>query len=149
VKDAEHEEPVRRGTVYVAPPDTHTIVDRTRRLRLVRGAKVEFSRPAVDVLFTSVAQVYGASAIAAVLTGKLKDGAAGVRAIKRAGGRVLVQEPMTAREPSMPTEAIATGCADFILPLDILSSALVALVAVPGAADLLRVAPPPWALRSA
>jgi two-component system, chemotaxis family, protein-glutamate methylesterase/glutaminase len=84
--------------------------------------------------------------VAVILTGYQSDGSIGCRAVKTQGGRVLVQDPSGARAPGMPSSAIATGCADFVLPLDRISTALRALVSAPGAADLLTVPPPPWAL---
>ncbi|TDH49762.1 chemotaxis protein CheB [Mycobacterium eburneum] len=83
--------------------------------------------------------------IAVIFTGSLADGAEGCRAVKRGGGRVLVQDPATARASSMPANAIATGCADFVLAPDRLATALLALTTAPGAADLLAVPLPPWA----
>jgi two-component system chemotaxis response regulator CheB len=98
-----------------------------------------------DDVLTSVAAAFGPAAIAVELTGMLRDGADGVRAVKRRGGRVLAQDPETARAGSMPSAAIATGCVDFVLPLGRISSALVALTMAPGAAELLAVPLPPWA----
>jgi two-component system chemotaxis response regulator CheB len=83
--------------------------------------------------------------VAVILTGSLADGAEGCRAVKRAGGRVLVQDPAAARASSMPANAIATGCTDFVLPLEKISAALLALTTAPGAAELLTVPLPPWA----
>ena len=85
--------------------------------------------------------------IAVILTGRLADGATGCRAVKRNGGRVLVQEPAEAQAPDMPTNAIATGCADLVLPVDRLATALLALTTAPGAGDLLTVLSPPWVAR--
>jgi two-component system chemotaxis response regulator CheB len=99
-------------------------------------------RPGDAVLASSAG---AAATIAVILTGYLADGAEGCRVVKRLGGRVLVQDPATARAPSMPSNAIATGCADFVLPLARLSTAPVALAVAPGAADLLTVGLPPWA----
>jgi two-component system chemotaxis response regulator CheB len=64
----------------------------------------------------------------------LHDGARGVRLVKRHGGRVLAQDPATARAGSMPSSAIATGCVDFVLPPHRLAAALVALTMAPGGA---------------
>lgn len=133
---------VRPGTVYVAPANRHLLVTPAGTLAISQAPAVQFTRPAADPLFTSVAAVYGERAIGVVLSGMGRDGAAGVRAIKGHGGRVLVQEAATARAAAMPRAALATGCVDFALPLPVIAPALMALVMVPGAATLLRVAPP-------
>ncbi|HEX2055671.1 MAG TPA: chemotaxis protein CheB [Nitrospiraceae bacterium] len=75
------------------------------------------------------------------MSGLGRDGALGARAIKNAGGRVLVQDRTSCASFEMPRAAIETGSADFVLPLEDLASALIALVTVPGAADLFRVTP--------
>jgi two-component system chemotaxis response regulator CheB len=92
----------------------------------------------------AVAGHYGPRAIGVVLSGRLDDGAAGARAIKAAGGRVLVQEPDSAECASMPTGVLATGCFDFVLEPRRIAHALVALVSAPGAAQLLAVRAHPW-----
>lgn len=96
-----------------------------------------------DALLISSART--SPTVAVILTGSLEDGAEGCRVVKGRRGRVLVQDPATARAGSMPASAIATGCADFVLPPDRLASALLALTTAPGAAELLTVPPPPWA----
>jgi two-component system chemotaxis response regulator CheB len=98
-----------------------------------------------DELLVSAAARYGPGVTAVILTGKLSDGALGARAVKRCGGRILVQDPASAAAPGMPSSAIGTGCVDFILPPDRLGSAIVALTVAPGGAELLAVAIPPWA----
>jgi two-component system chemotaxis response regulator CheB len=96
-------------------------------------------------LFRSAAEVSGPRLIGVVLSGMRRDGAQGVQAVRRHGGRVLAQDPATAAAPEMPAAAIATGCVDFVLPPERIASALVALTMAPGAAEFLRVAPPSWA----
>jgi two-component system chemotaxis response regulator CheB len=98
-----------------------------------------------DHLFTSAASAYGPGVVAVVLTGRLADGAEGVRAVRRAGGRVLAQHPDDAQAPGMPNAALATGCVEHALPLPLVAPALVAYAMAPGAADLLAVPVPPWA----
>lgn len=97
------------------------------------------------LLDSAAAAARPSPAIGVVLSGMLRDGADGVRAIKRNGGRVLVQDPATARAPSMPASAIATGCVDYVLPAHRLAPALTALVMAPGGASLLAVPIPHWA----
>jgi two-component system chemotaxis response regulator CheB len=132
---------LRPGTVTVVPGGSTATVDGDARLTLVDGA---CTQPG-DATLASAAAAFGPAAIAVVLSGMLRDGTAGVRAIKRAGGRVLVQDPATAHASSMPSSAIATGCIDHILPPQRIASALVALTMAPGGADLLAVARPHWA----
>lgn len=132
-----HGQFLRPGMIYIAPPDRHLLASRARMVRLAQTPHVEFVRPSADVLFESVAAVYRARAIAVVLTGTRRDGARGAGAIKRAGGRVLVQDEATCAAFGMPQAAIAAGCVDFALPLPAVAPALVALTMVPGAAALL------------
>jgi two-component system chemotaxis response regulator CheB len=99
----------------------------------------------IDAAFTAVAARFGSAAIGVVLTGRLADGAQGVRAIKHAGGFVLAQDPDGAAASDMPVAALATGCVDHRVPLQLIASTLVAVAMAPGAAALLRVAAPPWA----
>lgn len=98
-----------------------------------------------DLVLASAATAVGAGVIGVILTGMLRDGADGVRAVKRKGGRVLVQDPETAQAPGMPLSAIATGCLDFVLPLPHIAPALIALTMAPGGGELLTVTPPSWA----
>lgn len=83
--------------------------------------------------------------IGVILSGMLHDGTEGIRPVKRSGGRILAQDPATARAASMPSSAIATGCVDFVLPPHRLAAALVALTMAPGGASLLAVSAPHWA----
>jgi two-component system chemotaxis response regulator CheB len=132
-------EALRPGRAYVAPPDRHLLVTRDRRVMLTRGTKVRFCRPAADPLFVSAAGTWGGRCLGVVLTGASNDGAAGVQAIKWAGGMSIAQDPLTAEAASMPRSAIATGCVDLVLPLHSIGPAIVALVMARGTADFLRV----------
>ena len=100
------------GTLTVAPAGVHLGMSAERRL--IVGA-VNRANEQADELFASAAGVYGARALAVVLTGRLSDGTRGVQAIKAAGGRVIVQDPETAEQRSMPWNALATGCVDLVL----------------------------------
>jgi two-component system chemotaxis response regulator CheB len=145
VKWAESRDRLRAGTVYVAPPDHHVVVTRPGLITLSQAPKVQFARPSANLLFESVATCYRERAIAVILTGAGSDGARGVRAIKRFGGRVLVQDMSTSKAFSMPDAALRTGCVDFALSLRTIAHALVTLVMVKGAAELFsvpRVTPP-------
>ncbi len=140
VKWAESRETLQAGTVYVAPPDTHVLVNKPGVLTLSKTARVQYARPSANLLFESVARCYQGRAIAVVLTGAGRDGADGVRAIKQFGGTVLVQNCRTSQAFSMPYAAMKTGCVDFVLSLRVIASALVSLVMVRGAAQFFSVA---------
>jgi two-component system chemotaxis response regulator CheB len=127
VREALDGELLTSGTAYVSPPDRHLTVDHGR-VALTRTLPVNFSRPSVDVLFTSVAQEYGAGAIGVILTGSGIDGARGLEAIKRGGGVTIVQDPTGAEHARMPRTALGTGCADVMLPLDAIGPAIARLV---------------------
>ena len=92
--------------IYVAPPDCHLLVE-PGVARVTKGPKENRFRPAIDPLFRSAAQVYGPGAIGVVLTGSLDDGTAGLWALKRLGGTVIVQDPAEALFPGMPSSALA------------------------------------------
>ncbi|HZU23152.1 MAG TPA: chemotaxis protein CheB [Terriglobales bacterium] len=116
VKQACDQEPVRNAVVYIAPPDFHLTIE-GGAVRLLQTAAVRFSRPSIDSMFRSIATSYREHAVGVVLSGSGADGADGVRAIKAAGGFIIVQDPNTAQFSSMPHAAMATSCADRILPL--------------------------------
>lgn len=122
------------GVIYVAPPAAHLEL-KGGELTLSDAAPVHYARPSIDVLFATVAAACGPHAIGVILTGAGVDGAAGLRAIKRAGGRTIVQEPTTAEYASMPSAASATGCADLMLPLTSIGAALAGLIAAPEPTD--------------
>lgn len=128
VKQAEDEEQLHPSTVYIAPPNYHLLVNSNGELHLSQSAKVHFSRPSADVLFLSVAEHYKDRAIAVVLTGGDMDGSTGVQAIKQKGGVVIAQDEATSKVFGMPAAAIKTGCVDFILPLNEISTAIINLV---------------------
>ena len=133
------------GNVYVGPPDRHISVTESLDIELTDGPCVNWNRPSADWLFDSLARRFGAAVIAIVLSGALMDGAAGVVKVKMGGGQVIVQDPQTALFKGMPTASIATGCADFVLPIQRIADALITLTMVPGATELFSVPLPAWA----
>jgi two-component system, chemotaxis family, protein-glutamate methylesterase/glutaminase len=119
---------IRAGTVYIAPPDRHLLVNANGTLSLSHSELVHFVRPSADLLFESVAASYRTRAIAVVLTGTGSDGSMGIGAIKKMGGTVVAQDQASAEFSGMPGAAIRSGNADFVLPLDEIAPALVTLV---------------------
>jgi two-component system, chemotaxis family, protein-glutamate methylesterase/glutaminase len=110
-------DPIELGCIYVAPADYHLLVEPDGFALSTEGA-VRYSRPSIDVLFESAADVYGERLIGIVLTGANDDGAHGLMRIRRRGGVTIAQEPATAQRPEMPAAAIATGAVQHVLPLD-------------------------------
>jgi two-component system, chemotaxis family, protein-glutamate methylesterase/glutaminase len=117
VKEAEDKMPVEPGTVYFAPPNYHLLLDKGPTLALSIDDLVNFSRPSIDVLFQSAADVYGARLMGIILTGANDDGSAGLAAVHRAGGLTIVQEPDSAQVPHMVASALKQTQADYVLPL--------------------------------
>jgi two-component system, chemotaxis family, protein-glutamate methylesterase/glutaminase len=105
VLEAEDKLPIVRG-IWFAPPDYHLLVESSRTFALSIDRPLYHSRPAVDVLFETAAEVYGARLVAIVLTGANSDGADGAKAVRDAGGFVVVQDPTTAEVATMPAHAI-------------------------------------------
>jgi two-component system chemotaxis response regulator CheB len=116
------------GTVYIAPGDRHLVLQRrgTATVTQLSAAPPENScRPAVDVMFRSVAQLYGATAYATVLTGMGHDGRGGAKVLRDAGAEVLAQDEPSSVVWGMPGAVVGAGLADEVLPLDRIAACLV------------------------
>lgn len=116
VKAPSSGERIRPGRIYVAPPDQHMIIEGPH-VRLVHGPKENLHRPSIDTLFRSAARWCGPQTIGVVLTGARDDGAVGMRAIKQRGGITIVQDPVEATFPSMPTKVMQQIQVDYSVPL--------------------------------
>jgi two-component system chemotaxis response regulator CheB len=126
------------GTIYVAPPDSHLLVE-PGTLRLTKGPRENRFRPAIDPLFRSAAQVYGPAAIGIILTGNLDDGTAGLWAVKHLGGIAVVQDPYDAMFPGMPRSALEHVDSDYVVRLTEIGPLIADLTSKP--IDERRVAP--------
>ena len=119
-------EKIRRGHVYVAPPDHHLQVEHARVL-LSRGPRENLHRPSIDTLFRTAAESYGSRVAGVVLTGNLDDGTAGLHSVKKHGGIAIVQDPKDALVPAMPQSALRNVKVDHCLPLNEIGTVLVRL----------------------
>ena len=132
VKEAEHGDLVVPGRVLIAPGDKHLELKRVGTdvvAQLTSGPPEHFCRPAVDVLFRSVAQVYGGNALAVVLTGMGSDGARGAEVLRRAGAEVVAQDEPSSVVWGMPGAVVAAGLAHRVLPLGHVAADMVGVAA--------------------
>lgn len=127
VVEAEERQLPAPGTIYVAPSGYHLLVERDGRFALSVDPRVSFSRPSIDVLFESAAEVWHEHLLAVLLTGADSDGAEGCLRIRGHGGTVIVQDPLTAQVPVMPAAALELAGADHCLPLPEIPKLLEAL----------------------
>jgi len=121
VREAVHGEPVLAGTVYLAPGGTHMKVERrdgSAVIVLDDSPPVHFCKPAVDPLFSSAAEVWGAWNLALILTGMGVDGTKGAAAIAAGGGSVIAQDEATSVVWGMPGSAAEAGVCSAVLPLE-------------------------------
>lgn len=126
VSEVEDKEPLTAGTVHIAPANYHVLID-DGFLSLSLEEPVRFSRPSIDVMFSSAADTYGSGAIGVVLTGANEDGARGLSDIVRRGGRALVQDPRSAEIAIMPNAAVKAVPSAEVLPLERLGRRLMEL----------------------
>ena len=139
VREACAGEPVEAGTAYLAPGDWHMRVTRDAgrsSIALDQGTPESSCRPAVDVLFRSVVEVYGAGCLGVVMTGMGRDGFRGAELIRAAGGQIVAQDEDTSVVWGMPGYVVNAGLADEVLPLAEIASGIVRRVRqAPGAAE--------------
>lgn len=125
MKLAEDKEPIAPGTIYLAVPDYHLLIEAGRTFALSLDARVHFSRPAIDVLFESAAEAYGPALMGIILSGANADGAAGLKAIGDRGGITVVQSLESSEMVAMPAAALEAAPGSLELN-------------VPGLVDILR-----------
>lgn len=133
VKEAEDGDTVLNGRALLAPGNFHMLLRRSGSRYYVEikdGPMVHHQRPAVDVLFHSVAQCAGANAIGVILTGMGTDGADGLLKMKQAGAKTIAQDEATCVVFGMPKEAIKRGAVDKILPLPQITQEIMQMINV-------------------
>lgn len=115
VKIVEDKVPLVPGYIYVAPSNYHLLFEKNDTLSLDISEKINYSRPSIDVSFESASEIYGEALVGILLSGSNTDGTYGLKAIKAAGGTIVVQNPTVAEMPFMPHNAILNTNPDFVL----------------------------------
>jgi two-component system chemotaxis response regulator CheB len=124
VKEAENNESVKPGTIYLCPGSHHLRLSSSGKIVLDSGARIDGYRPSADAALESISAYARTLTIAVVLTGMGGDAAKGVKTAKSAGGTIFAQDEATSMIFGMPAEAIKTGAVDEVLPLDSISAAI-------------------------
>jgi len=125
VKVATGNEPLKSGTVYLAPDNHHLRIGPDRNILLSDGPPIRGHRPSADELMESAARSYGKQATGVLLTGMGSDGAEGLKRIREAGGKTIVQDEATSIVFGMPREAILRGAAEIVSPLEKIAEEIV------------------------
>jgi two-component system chemotaxis response regulator CheB len=135
VEEASEGDPVEAGKILIAPGDFHMkIASRAGVIRvcLDQSPRQNSCRPAVDVLFASAAELYGGAVLAVILTGMGQDGLHGVKLLKAAGARVLVQDEASSVVWGMPGAVVNAGLADRVLALDQVVPEIISVTGIAG-----------------
>ena len=115
VVEANEKEPIKKGTIYIAPADYHLLIENDRTLSLDYSEKVNFSRPCIDLTFQTAAETYKGALAVLLLSGASADGVEGMELVKTLDGIIAVQDPKTAEVPFMPQKALDKMEVDFIV----------------------------------
>lgn len=118
VKEVDDKDTILPGSIYLAPADYHLLLEQDGIFSLDDSEKVHYSRPSIDVTFESAADVYGPSLVGILLSGANADGTNGLKAIKKAGGITIVQQPGSAQVAFMPQQAILNAPIDYVFDVD-------------------------------
>lgn len=118
VKEVDEKEIIRPGYIYIAPADYHLLLEADLSFSLDYSEKVNYSRPSIDVVFQSAADVFGPSLFCLLLSGGNADGTEGFRYVRSKGGTTLVQDPETAEVDYMPRNALVHHCVDKVLRIE-------------------------------
>jgi two-component system, chemotaxis family, protein-glutamate methylesterase/glutaminase len=125
VTEAQGGETLAPGSALLAPGGSHLRLDGTRHVHLADDAPVGGLKPRADFTIADAAKHWGSRMVLVVLTGMGRDGLEGAKAVKAAGGRILVEAESTCTVYGMPRAVAEAGLADEILPLDELADAIV------------------------
>lgn len=118
VKEIEEKENILPGIIYLAPSDYHLLIEKNNTFSLDSSEKVNYSRPSIDVTFQSAAEVYKDKLVCFLLSGSNADGVDGLKKVKEAGGKVIIQDPQSAAVSYMPAQAILNVKVDEVLQIE-------------------------------
>lgn len=124
IKEAEDKEPIKPGYIYVAPAGYHLLIEEDKSFSLDVSEKVNFSRPSIDITFSTAGEVYQEKTLAIILSGANSDGAQGMLKIKAYGGFCIAQDPLLAEVDYMPTQAIESNACDLVASPDEITAIL-------------------------
>lgn len=127
-KEIEEKDIIKPGCVYISPADYHVLIESDFTFSLDDSEKVNFSRPSIDVVFSSAALVYKETLMAILLSGANADGSEGLVKVKERNGIVIIQEPEEAIVPFMPQQALKSVVPDYILKASEIAGLLNSLV---------------------
>lgn len=136
VKEVEDKDAIIPGTIYIAPPDYHLLIENKNSFSLDSSEKVHFSRPSIDVTFESVAEMFTNRVMGILLSGANADGAAGLACIKEMGGLTLVQSPESAEMSIMPQQAINRNIVDRIVEPTQISEEIVRFITLVSSGEM-------------
>lgn len=118
VMEAEDKETLRHGTIYIAPPDYHLLIEKDRTISLDYSEKINYSRPSIDVTFETAAEVFHSQMAAVLLSGANADGAEGMQLVKKMGGFTVAQKPSDSSVDVMPLAAINRAAVSKIMTIE-------------------------------
>ncbi|SFH79549.1 chemotaxis protein CheB [Halpernia frigidisoli] len=106
VKEIEEKEKIVNGSIYIAPPNYHILIEMDKTFSLDASEKVNYSRPSIDISFESAAEVFGNNLVGLLLSGANSDGSDGLKKIKKCGGKTVIQDPKNSVVSYMPEYAL-------------------------------------------
>jgi two-component system, chemotaxis family, protein-glutamate methylesterase/glutaminase len=118
VKEVEEKEKINPSTIYIAPSDYHLLIENNKTFSLDASEKVNFSRPSIDVIFQSAAEVYREDLVCLLLSGSNNDGIEGLKKVKENGGMAIIQNPLSAAVSYMPQQAALHVNIDEVLEIE-------------------------------
>lgn len=115
IREIRDKEPIKKNTIYIAPANYHTLIEKNGHFSLDVSDDVWYSKPSIDVTFDSAADAYQDRCTAILFSGANQDGAQGLLKLRNSGSLTIVQDPREAEMTEMPQSAIDIDAAEFVL----------------------------------